>query len=834
MGRIFNYKPPKSFTDCQISRMRFIFKLILFLTLLFIGVAGLAIYWTFYKPLPSYNAELSLPGLEQTVDVHWDPYGIPYIYANSEDDLYYTIGYIHAQERLWQLTLSQLAAEGRFAEFLGEDLIPFDIHQRTIGFWHTSQQIEQDASEELLHLLQRYADGINHFTEKNRRNLPVEFSLLGVEPIEWTPTHSIAVARLMSWDQNMHWMSELTYAYLAEKLDPVLLRQLIPIYDDSNPVMFSQKQSIGAAERSLAFLETERTLRSILSKNGSPFGSNAWAVNGSRTESGLPILAGDPHMGLSIPGFWFEMFVDTPELKMAGATIPGTPFFVLGQNAHFAWSMTNIMADDTDFFLEAVHEENSNEYVTDSLTVPVSTLPFEERREIIHVQNASDKLHIVRSTQNGPVISDIHPNQEMLGDKVVTLKWKGHDISHEMWALYQMNRSQSINDFRNAVSQFHSPGMNFTYADRDDNIAIFTGASIPIRKHNPLTFRHGWDPSYQWSGTIPFDELPHVVNPEIGFVAHANNKMVTDSYPYYIATFWEPPSRIQRIEQLIQSQDTLSVEYMQAMQYDVFSQHAADITDLILPILRGGPNPERFMVALSYLENWNHEYEPSSTAATIFDIFFMNLSELVLLDEMGEEAYRNFIRLEHLPVMVISRMLRDDSSFFNVINTDEIESRTDIVRRAMDQTIQQLEEAYGTESVEWRWENVHSLTLKPPLLGEASEGPNAPVIFRTIVNNLFSKGPFGVRGHGMTINKGQYSWHRPFEMDLGASIRRIVDFSTPERALSVLPTGQSGNPLSANYGDQTNLWLEGRYRYIYQDSTFFQQTSYQTMRLSPQ
>ncbi len=814
--------------------MRFIFKLILFFLLLFVGVSGLAIYWTFYKPLPSYNTELDLPGLRQSVDVHWDPYGTPYIYAENEEDLYFTIGYIHAQERLWQLTLSQLASEGRFAEFLGEELIPYDIHQRTLGFWETATKIESEAPDHLLHLLRQYSAGINTYVENNRRNLPIEFSLLDVTPIEWTPAHSIAISRLMAWDQNMHWWSELTYAYLAEVLDPVLHRQLIPVYDDSFPTMISESVTYGAAQQTMSFLETELKMRSSLSKEGSPFGSNAWAVNGSRTESGLPILAGDPHMGLSIPGFWYELFVNIPGHRMAGATIPGAPFIVLGQNDRLAWSMTNIMADDTDFFLESVYEANPREYISDSLSSTIQTLPFEERREIIQVKNSDDKLHIVRSTQNGPVISDIHPNSGLIGNRDVTLRWKGHDVSHELWAIYQMNRAESMEEFRNAVEQFHSPGMNFIYADIENNIAIFTGASLPVRDHNPLLFRHGWDPSYQWGSSIPFDELPHVVNPERGYVAHANNKIHTDSYPHYISTFWEPPSRIQRIEELIEAVDTVSTGYIQSMQYDVFSQHAADIIDIIIPILRSGPNSGQFSIALSYLENWNHEYEPASAAASIFDLFFMNLAENVLLDEIGEEAYFNLVRLEHLPVLIITKMLQDDSSFFNVISTGQIETRADIVRRSMAQAINQLQETFGPESFEWRWENVNTFTLKPPLLGEASENPDAPAIFRLIVNNLFSKGPYGVRGHGMSINKGQYSWHRPFEMNLGASIRRIIDFSAPERVLTVLPTGQSGNPLSANYGDQTNLWLEGRYRFIYQDSTFFQQTSYQTMRLNPQ
>jgi penicillin G amidase len=814
--------------------MKFIFRLSLFFLLLLIGIAALGIYWTFYKPLPSYNETLSLSGLQQQVDVHWDPYGIPNIYAQNEDDLYFSIGYIHAQERLWQMTLSQISAEGRFAEFLGEDLIPYDIHQRTLGIWETAKRIEEEAPDHLLHLLQQYSDGINEYVKQNRNHLPIEFSLLDVKPIEWTPAHSIALSRLMAWDQNVHWWSELTYAYLGEVLDSGQLQQLFPVYEDQFPTTLSEEQSQGTASAAIPFLETEINLRSSLSKNGFPFGSNAWAVNGSRTESGLPILAGDPHMGLSIPGYWYEVYFHTPNHQMAGATIPGSPFIVLGQNQNIAWSITNIMADDTDFFLEQADPENPDRYVADSLSNPVTYLDFEKRQEIIHVKNADDKLLVVRSTQNGPVISGIHPAENLVEERVITLRWMGHEISHELWAIYQMNRAENINEFEHAVREFHSPGMNFIYADRDNNIAIFTGASLPVRDFDPLTFRHGWDPEYQWNGTIPFDELPHLVNPESGYVAHANNKLHTDSYPHYIASFWEPPSRIMRIQQLLEVADTLSAEYMQLMQYDVVSEHARDITEMILPMLRGGDSPEQFNEALSYLENWDYQYEPTSTAASIFDLFFMNLTEHILKDEMGEDAYHTLIRLEHLPVMIVSRMLRDDSSFFNVVNTSQQESRDDIVRLAMAETMGQLHERFGPESFEWRWENLHTLTLEPPLLGEAGKNPEAPAMLRLIVKNLFNKGPYSVRGHGMTLNKGQYSWHRPFEMDLGPSIRRIVDFSTTGRSLSVLPTGQSGNPFSANYGDQTDLWLEGRYRFVYQDSTFFQQTSYQTMRLIPE
>jgi len=813
--------------------MRSILKVLFFVFIFLLGVAAIGVYWTFYKPMPSYNTTIQLPGLYQPVDVHWDPFGIPYIYASDEDDLYYSIGYIHAQERLWQMTLSQIAAEGRFAEFLGEELIPYDIHQRTIGFWETARQVEAEAPDSLLHFLRRYADGVNQYVENHKNNLPIEFTLLDVEPIEWTPRHSIAMSRIMAWDQNMHWWSELSFAYLAEVLDPFYYRQLIPVYDDQYPTMLSQTESTGVGKKTTTFLENELAVRSLLSKQGSPFGSNAWAVNGSRTESGMPLLAGDPHMGLSIPGFWYEVYYHTPSHQIAGATIPGSPFVVLGQNKQMAWSMTNIMADDTDFFIERINPRDPNQYVADSLSIPVAFNDFDKRTEIIRVKNGDDKLHVVRSTQNGPVITDIHPSEELITDRTVTMKWKGHDVSQELWALYQMNHANNINEFEAAVRLFESPGMNFIYADADDNIAIFTGASLPIRDYDPLAFRKGWDHSYHWQGDIPFDELPHVINPENGYVAHANNKMHPDNYPHYISTFWEPPSRIMRINQLIETPDSLTLDWMQAMQYDVYSEHAREITEMILPMLRGGEQPERFFEALSYLENWDYEYQPTSTAASIFDLFFMNLAENILRDDLGDEAYQTLIRLEHLPVMIVSRMLQDGSSFFNIAGTSEVETRTDIVRATMAQTLEELEERFGQETVEWRWENLNSLTLRPPLLGELSDNPTAPELLKIIIRNLFNKGPFPGIGHGMSINKAQYSWHNPFEVNLGATIRRVVDFSIPERTLSVLPTGQSGNPLSANYGDQTNLWLEGRYRFIYQDSTFFQQTSYQTMQLIP-
>lgn len=809
-------------------------KFFIFIVLFLLGIVAIGLHWTLYKPLPTYQTTIQTEGVTENVDVHWDPYGTPIIYAANEADLYFTVGYVHAQERLWQMTLSQIASEGRFAEFFGDELITYDIHQRTLGFWETAKKIQSESSDEILEILQNYSDGVNAFIDSHPNSLPIEFSLLGLKPIHWTPTHTIAISRLMAWDQNQHWWAELSYAYLQDTLDPILFRQIIPVYSDNDPIMIGSNRSEGAAESAIPFLEKEVAIRTTLSKQGFPFGSNAWAVNGTKTATGVPLLAGDPHMGLSIPGFWFELTLHTENLHISGATIPGSPFVILGQNKNIAWSMTNIMADDTDFFIEQVSSDSPEKYIVDSLSTPILLEDFEERFELIKVKNRDDRLHTVRSTQNGPIISEIHPaGSSLIQNKLVALRWKGHDISHELEALYKMNRANNLSEFREAVSFFKSPGMNFIYADREDNIAIYTGASLPIRDYNPLTFRHGWDRSYQWNGTIPFDELPHVVNPLKGYVSHANNKLHSDDYPYYISTFWEPPSRIIRINEMLEASDSLTVESMQLMQYDTYSNHAREITELIIPIIRGATDNAQLASAISYLENWDYQFNSTSTAASIFDLFFMNLSDNMLRSELGDEAYETLIRLEHLPVMIVSNLLKNESSVFNISGTLSSSSQSNTVLTSMLETVNQLEEQFGPEPFQWRWENLNTLTLRPPLLGEVALDPESSPVIKMIVNNLLNKGPFVARGHAMTINKSQYSWHRPFDMNLGPSIRRIIDFSTPDRSLSILPTGQSGHPFSPNYGDQTNLWLEGRYRTIYNDSTFFQRSSYQTMTLQP-
>lgn len=813
--------------------MKTFLRTLVFLFILAIGIAGIAAYWTFYRPLPDYNTTLNQPELDRQVDIHWDTDGVPHIFARNKADAYFSLGYVHAQDRIWQMTLSQIAAEGRFSEFLGKEMISYDKLQRTIGFWRTAVKIEQTLSDSVRNYLEAYAAGVNAYTARNSKNLPIQFSLVDMKPIPWTVTHSVAMARLMAWELNMAWKSELSYAALAEKLTPQQFRELFPEDRFLSGKFNDQMIESGWAKELLPLVDHDEKLSELLGRKGNHAGSNAWAVNASKSETDMPILAGDPHLSLDIPGKWYEVHLNVNGKNLSGATIAGTPVVVLGQNDHLAWSMTNLMLDDTDFFEEAVNPANHNQYVLDSLAGEPLYEDFEIQQEVINVKNANDTVFTRRLSKHGPIISDIYPEQDLTENRLIAMKWTGHEVSNEMDALMGMNWAQSIDQFRESGQNFKVPGQNFIYADKEDNIALFTFANVPIRDANPVTLRQGWNPAHDWQSFVPPRELPAIVNPSGGWVINANNPPVRN-YPYYLSIYWEPDSRYDRIRQYLTEFNQLSPTIFQHMQLDSYSMYSSEINELILPVLKRAED-RNFETVISYLENWDFSYAESETAASIMDVFLLKLSENIFKDEMSEPVYRNFIRFSAMPARTLKRMLQDGSSFFDDVSTsDRSESQDDIIHQSMEDAIRYLRGRYGNEPFEWRWEQLHNLTLTPPLFGTAAEDSEAPGSLKLIVNNLLNKGPYSIRGNHTSINKGEYRWDEPFDMVVGPSIRRIIDFSDLSKTLSILPTGQSENPLSQYYGNQTDSWIDGQYKFLYQDSTFFLENQFNTMKLIPE
>jgi penicillin amidase len=810
--------------------MRKTFKILLFAIILLVGVGALGIYWTFYRPLPDYNSTVKIKQLHQPVNIYWDSGGVPHIYARNKHDLYMALGYAHAQDRLWQMTISQLAAQGRFAEFFGNKLIPLDKQQRTIGFWRIAQKMQKQLPDSMRRVLQAYADGVNQYVKMHPKELPVQFSMAGMKPIKWSVTYSLAIARLMAWKMNTAWSAELTYALLRNKLSPKQYKALFPDAHIPAPQPKLAKSDTTLAAVVQPLLNHYHIYQQLMGTEGKNVGSNAWAVDGRHSATGYPMLAGDPHLGLHIPGKWYEVHLNLNGFNLSGATLPGAPVVVLGQNDVLGWSLTNVMLDDTDFFEEKTDPQDSTRYLADSLNGKPVYKKYQIQRSLIKVKDGKDRVFTRKLTRHGPVISDIYPEQNEVNGKVITMKWTGQQPSHEIAALQGMGWAHSFSRFKKAIQLFKVPALNVVYADTAGNIGLFTMAHVPVRSGNPIALRPGWKPQSDWQGYIPFKKLPKVVNPQKGWVANANNPVADSSYAHYISIYWQPPSRYDRIKHYLNEDDKFNVQAFQEMQQDDYSGYAGKVTHIILPILKSAPDSS-FTVAIDYLENWNYNYNPSETAASILDEFLLRLSANVFKDEMGPDTYKSFIRYSAKPAQALLRFLQNGSSFFDDVHTPKKETKDQMIRKSMRQAIIILRSQYGDKPVNWRWGNIHTLTLKPSLFGKAAESPNAPRVLKMIVNNLFAKGPYPVPGNSMTINNGEYRWNDPFKMILGPSIRRIIDLSNTHKSYSIMPGGQSENPFSDYYNDQTQGWLKGRYKTLAQDSTLFQQ--YAIMKLVP-
>lgn len=804
-------------------------KIVLFAGILLLGVAATAIYWTFYRPLPDYGATVPLDNLDEPVKIKWDHYGVPHIYARNKHDLYRALGYVHAQDRLWQMTVSQMAAQGRFAEFLGSELIPIDQLQRTVGFWRIARKIERQLADSTRQMLQAYADGVNQYVDRNPRALPVQFAMAGMGPIPWTPTHSLALARLMAWQLNMAWRSELVYNMIFSRLSPAQFAELFPNPAITDDLPERAPADTGRADVARPLLAHHNTYRQLMGIEGIHAGSNAWAVGGGKTGTGEALLAGDPHLPLNIPGQWYEVHLNLRDRNLSGATIPGAPSVVLGQNDVLAWSATNTMLDDTDFYEERLHPQDSSRYLLDSLGGEPVYQQFVVQREVLKVKNADDRTFTRRLTKHGPVISDIYPDQELTGGKVITMRWTGQEPSQELEALQAMGWARSMKGFRAAARGFKTPAQNFIYADTTGNIALFTAASVPVRSGNPVIFRAGWKPRLDWQRYVDGSALPAVINPGKGWVANANNP-VDRSFPYYLSVYWQSDSRYERIRQYLSDNNRLSREAFQVMQTDSYSNYARELTPLVLSIINTHPDTS-LATAVSYLENWDYKYTRSETAASIFDVFLLRLTANTLGDELGDALCQDFLSYSAKPARIMHDLLRNDSSFFDDITTEASEGRAQMVLKSMRQALATLRNRFGSQPAEWRWGNLHTITLRPSFFGRAAQKPDASTPLRMIVTNVLNRGPYPAPGNSMSINNGEYLWNRPYEMVVGPSIRRIVDLAKPGQSLSIMPGGQSENPLSEFYSDQTESWLNGQYKFFYQDSTRLKNP--QTMRLVP-
>lgn len=795
---------------------------------IFLGIAGsltiialvtvVILLYLVTKSFPTVDGELRIAGLESAVTIQRDDYGVPHIAAKNEHDLFFAQGYVHAQDRLWQMDISRRAGQGRLSEILGSSALKFDRLFRTVNMLRIAEKLEQNLHPDSRRVLEAYSDGVNAFIESHHGKYPIEFDMLNYSPEKWKPVHSLLVSRLMAWELNISWYTDLVLGDLYRTLGEEKAREIFPTYPENAPVIVPKElRAKYLSQDMMRLIDVDMEFRKFFGTTGTHIGSNAWAVGPEKSVNGKAMLANDPHLGFSAPSMWYEAHLRGGEMNVAGVSLPGTPMIVIGHNQRIAWGSTSVMADDADFYLEMTN--SAGEYYFKDTWRPMTVV-----QDTILVKDSSSVILVTKSTHHGAVINDVNATGSMTKDVLLTMRWTGQDVSDEMYSLILINKAKDWAEFKNGVREFTVPGQNFVYADINGNIGYVAGVRLPIRSaQNPTLPMPGWTGQYDWTGFVPFEQLPSLYNPPQHYIATANNKMTDRAFPYHISNLWEPPSRIQRIVEMLSKQEKLTAEDFKHMQGDYFSRFAADMTPYILHAYDSVAVPDiEVHTALSYFRNWHFRFSGDDVPTTLFHVFLTHLLRNIFLDKMGEAMFLKYIFVANIPYRVVPVLMHNPSSdWFDAKSTPQIETRDVIIRKSLEQAIQELKVSLGGEMKTWQWGLIHTITFRHPF------GSRPPL------GAVFNIGPFPIGGSGTTVNNGEYYLANPYQVILGPSTRQIVDFSDLDGALSVIPTGQSGQPMHDHYSDQTPLWLSGEYHTMPLDSAHVAAATRHTLRLLP-
>jgi len=745
------------------------------------------------RAVPNYNTDVDLENLSDQVTVYRDSLGIPHIYAQNDLDLYRTIGYVMAQDRLWQMDLLRRITTGRLAEVLDPGLVDADQLFRALRFSKKSEMVISKTDPEVIACMEAYCDGVNQFIAKHQKKLPFEFAMLGYKPDAWELVHSINLIGYMHWDLALGWGTEMTLYKLQQVLDSARFQELLPDMDYQETHVYPGLSCHGESLELESAMDDAIQLVEDLGLEVFQ-GSNNWAVTGTRSKTGMPLLSNDMHLGLMAPGIWYPMHqVVEGSFNITGEVLPGQPYVVAGHNQDIAWGFTNVMLDDTDFYIETINPADSNQYKLDG-----EWKDMELVEEKIFVKGQEEALtRVNRYTHRGPVISTF----KGVDDRVISMRWQGNEYSNEFRTLHLLRSAGNWDEFRFALSTFYV-GQNVVYADRFGNIGMQTAAGIPIRKGSPIMVYPGDTSLCDWTGQVPFEELPYTFNPECGYVSSANNRTVGDDYPYYISTWFALPNRIGRIREMLESQTLFGVEDFKRMLRDQNSHFARKMTPVYLDALKG--NTEGFHKrAFLELENWDYNMEASSSAALIFEIMWLELNSAMFEDELGEKLYPALRGTNIIPRNLINKILSTGESTWcdDVRTVGVTETFNDNIQTAFANAVDTIASMYGEDPESWRWGDLHKVSLMHPMGGVA------------IVDKLFgvNRGPYSVGGSFHTVCPYSYPLGKSFVANHGASERHIYNTANWDKSLTVIPTGTSGVPASTHYLDQTDMYVNNQY-----------------------
>jgi penicillin amidase len=741
------------------------------------------------KGLPTYTGEVFISGLEDSVTVLRDRNGTPHIFASNETDLYTAVGYVMAQERLWQMDLLRRVTLGRLSEIFGDDFVETDLLLRSLQYSSKSKDLINQSPIHVIEALEAYANGVNQFIEDNSGNYPLEFNLLGYEPEKWEPYHSINLIGYMAWDLKSGW-DELVLEQMHQKLDSAHYIELLPQSARFKTSVFSfSENELLASNKLLELGKLEKLGLDIFQ------GSNNWAVSGNKSITGKPILANDMHLSFGVPGIWMQMHQTVPgKVNVSGLALPGQPLIIVGHNEKIAWGMTNTYVDNLDYYEEKINPEDSGQYQYNG-----EWLDFVVTTESIKSSSDSVFIKTYKRTHRGPVVSEI----KKVKDRVLSVRWVGDEPSNELLSIYRVNRAGNWDEFKDAFRTFHSISQNIAYADVNGNIGIYACAGVPVRKRDAIFgVLPGWTDEYDWTRLVPFEELPHEFNPERGFVSSANNKTIDDSYPHHIGTWYAMPYRIDRIRELLEEQDIFSIEDFKRIQNDTYSTYAQQFMTDLFPLIHVSGAKSLYKEAYQQFENWDGNMAKDLVAPALFETTMFMMLQNTYKDEMGEELFEIFLQNRKLPRIALFNLLSDTNSvWLDNVSTKETEKITDIVTNSFMDAADYLAENFKKKPASWKWGYLHQITLKHPL----SEVDALDKIFK------LNRGPFSVSGSYHTIAPFSYPLFTADNIIHGASHRHIYSTASWDSTQSVIPTGNSGHVKSEFYMDQTDLYINGEY-----------------------
>lgn len=742
-----------------------------------------------------------LQGLGGQVRAHLDAYGIPHVFAGTMTDACRVIGYVHATDRLGQMDLFRRRASGTCAEILGPDALASDILVRRLGIRRGCEAVwsSPDVPGELRAELEAYAAGVNaKIAELGEDGLPLMFKTLGYRPAPWTPVDSLVFIKYMGWDQSGT-DDDLWFGIMVEKMGAAAVEELWPL--DRPYEIPTVKVQADRAKRSSARLTPIRgaapayqaALRTFASAGwfgrDGPFGSNNWAVDGTKTASGKPILCSDPHLGFQLPSIWYTLHVSAGGLNLAGVTFPGSPFIVIGHNDHLGWGITNMQADAVDYFVETIHPDDPMKYKHRGQWKTISRIT-----EKVPVKGRDPHVLHIDSTIHGPIISR--------EGKAIAMQWTGLGPTLDMIGFWEISRARNLTAFLKGLDRLIVPALNIVYADAAGNIAIHPCGALPLRTRGqgriPMDGASG---DHDWTGMIPRAELPLAINPSEHFVASANGRPASIGYPHYLGWMWDPSYRTRRIHEMLSKADNLTVETMKAIQNDAHDKAAEVFVPVLLSVLKRADVPEPFSRrVIRELEGWDFVADPDAIGPVIWLRWFQHYRAAVWDDEWEPRGIKkadgswgftgNNRREPMLEVLEYITREHPNSIWFDDRRTPGRESRDEIVLRSFETAVASLKRQFGDDIGRWAWKGINVLRIPSLSRQEAlarTEGP--------------------VPGTCFTVNPGSNIGY----VGGGASWRMIVDFARPSAGVGVYPGGQSENPASRHYDDQMRLWATGEY-----------------------